>query len=100
VGLLAATVSGSTGRLGPGAVGAGLLLGAAIGVKAPYGLYGLAALWALRSLPRRSGVVAAAGLAVGAVAVLVPVHLWAGPHVFDQLRQAGRFTSLATPWRG
>jgi hypothetical protein len=38
-------------------------------------------------------------IGVAALAVLVPAHLWAGPHVFDQLRRASRFTSLATPWR-
>ena len=32
-------------------------------------------------------------------AVVVPLHLWAGPHVFDQLDRARRSISLATPWR-
>jgi hypothetical protein len=41
----------------------------------------------------------AASGTVGALAVLVPAHLWAGPHVFDQLGRAGRMVSLATPWR-
>jgi hypothetical protein len=86
-------------RLLTGVLPAGLLLGAAVGTKAPYGLFGLAALWMLRGLPPRRRLVAVAVLGVAALAVLVPAHLWAGPHVFDQLRQASRFTSLATPWR-
>jgi hypothetical protein len=86
-------------RLLTGALPAGLLLGAATGTKLPYGLFGLAALWGLRRLPRR--VVAARVAVVGIAAVLVVVtgQLWAGPHAFDQLRRASRFTSLATPWR-
>jgi hypothetical protein len=31
--------------------------------------------------------------------VLVPAYAWAGPHVWDQLRQASGFTSIASPWR-
>jgi len=78
---------------------AGLLLGAAVGMKAPYGLFGLAALWTLRGLPARRRVVSALALAAGALVVLVPAYRWAGPHAVDQLRAASRFTSLATPWR-
>ena len=37
--------------------------------------------------------------AAAALAVAVPLHLWAGPHVFDQLGRARRSVSLATPWR-
>ena len=78
---------------------AGMLLGGAVATKAPYGLFGLAALWSLRGLPPRRRIVGAVALAVGALVVLVPAYRWAGPHAFDQLRQASRFTSLATPWR-
>jgi hypothetical protein len=78
---------------------AGALLGAAVGMKAPYALAGLAALWAVRGLPwRRLVVVVGQGL-VGATVVLVPSYWWAGPQVGDQLARAGRMTSLATPWR-
>jgi hypothetical protein len=38
-------------------------------------------------------------LVVGALVVAVPLHLWAGPHVYDQLGHARRSISLATPWR-
>lgn len=78
---------------------AGILLGAAVGTKAPYALVGLAACWGLRRLPRPSAVRHVAWGAFGSLAVLVPAHLWAGPHVFDQLSRAGRMVSLATPWR-
>ena len=36
---------------------------------------------------------------LGAAVVLVPAHLWAGRHVFDQLRHARIYVSLADPWR-
>jgi hypothetical protein len=78
---------------------AGVLLGAAAGTKLPYAVAGLAVVWALRTVPpRRLAGMLAVGSA-GALAVLVPAHLWAGPHVFDQLGRAGRMVSLATPWR-
>jgi hypothetical protein len=78
---------------------AGALLGVAVGSKITFGLFGLALLWGLRGCPRpvllrRLGL----GL-LGAALVLVPAHLWAGPHVYDQLHQASRMVSLATPWR-
>jgi hypothetical protein len=78
---------------------AGVLLGAAVSVKAPYALFGLALLWGVRSWPRR-GLLRAVllGLA-GVLVVAVPAHLLAGPHVFDQLSAASRFVSIATPWR-
>ena len=78
---------------------AGLALGVAAGSKLPYAAAGVAVLWAHRRLPRLQQAVGAAALLVGAAAVLVPAHLWAGPHVYDQARDASRFTSLATPWR-
>lgn len=78
---------------------AGMLLGAAIGSKVTFGLFALALLWGLRRLPppvlaRRLGL----GL-LGALLVLVPAQLWSGPHTYDQLHQASRMVSLATPWR-
>ncbi|HET7477649.1 MAG TPA: hypothetical protein VFJ97_16705 [Dermatophilaceae bacterium] len=75
----------------------GLALGAAAGTKVTYAVAGLGVLWAWRALPglaRRVGL-----LGLGALLVLVPAHLWAGPHVFDQLLRARRSVSLATPWR-
>jgi hypothetical protein len=78
---------------------AGLALGVAAGSKLPYAAAGLAVLWAHRGLPSRQRAAGALALLVGAAAVLVPAHLWAGSHVYDQARDASRFTSLATPWR-
>jgi hypothetical protein len=78
---------------------AGILLGAAVSVKAPYALFGLALLWALRGWPRRDVLrTVLLGLA-GVLVVAVPAHLAAGPHVFDQLSSASRYVSIATPWR-
>ena len=77
-----------------GAAVAGALVGAAVAVKLPLALFGGALVWVLRRDPRRLVL-----LAVGALAVLVPTYLAAGPHVFDQLRRAATYVSLATPWR-
>ncbi|HST85425.1 MAG TPA: polyprenol phosphomannose-dependent alpha 1,6 mannosyltransferase MptB [Kineosporiaceae bacterium] len=78
---------------------AGMLLGVAVGSKITFALFGLAILWGLRDcarpvLLRRVGF----GL-LGALLVLVPAHLWSGPHTYRQLHQASRMVSLATPWR-
>jgi glycosyl transferase family 87 len=73
---------------------AGLLVGAAVAVKAPAALYGVALVWALRHDLRRIPA-----LAAGALGVLVPSYLLAGPHVFDQIRRASHYVSIATPWR-
>ena len=78
---------------------AGALFGAATATKAPYALFALAALWPLRHVPRaRAARLVGAG-AAAALVVLVPAHLAAGPHVFDQLGTASRYVSIATPWR-
>ena len=79
---------------------AGVLVGAAAGTKAPYALAGVAALWALPGPVARPAWWRSVGLGLlGAVAVLVPGYLWAGPHAFDQSRVAAGFTSIASPWR-
>jgi hypothetical protein len=79
---------------------AGVLLGAAVGVKAPYALFGLAALWAaVRGLPRARVVRNVLLAGASATAVLVPAYRWAGPHAFDQLGRASGFTTLSSPWR-
>jgi hypothetical protein len=80
-------------------VAAGVLTGLAVSTKVTYGVVGLAVLLAWfqhdrRHLLRHGSVYAAAGLAV-----VVPLHVWAGPHVFEQLLRARRSVSLATPWR-
>ncbi len=91
---------------------AGLLIGAAASIKAPYAVFGLAAAWGLLTAdPTRgasrddaAGVRARPGALLsglaGALLVAVPAHLLAGPHVFDQLGRASGFTSIASPWRG
>jgi hypothetical protein len=79
---------------------AGALLGAAVSVKAPYALFGLALLWEVRTWPRRELFRTVLVGLVGVLVVAVPAHLAAGPHVFDQLSAASRLVSIATPWRG
>jgi len=78
---------------------AGLVLGAAVSTKITYGIVGLAILWSWRSLARKSLVRNVIALAVSSVVVFVSLHLWAGPHVFEQLLKAGKGVSLATAWR-
>jgi hypothetical protein len=83
----------------PSVLGAGLagvLAGLAASTKITAGVIALAlALAWLRSDPvRRIGA-----LAVGALAVVVPLHLWAGPHVFDQVARQSGGVSYASPWR-
>ena len=78
---------------------AGLVLGAAVSTKITYGIVGLAILWSWRSLARKPLVRNLIALAVSSLAVFVSLHLWAGPHVFEQLLKAGKGVSLATAWR-
>ena len=69
-------------------------------MKLPYALAGLAALWGMRpAAGRRARPARRAGTGWAPLLVLVPAHLWAGPHVYGQLPRAGRMVSLATPWR-
>jgi hypothetical protein len=105
--LLGAHVDLLAAGLGLGAVllagrrplAAGALLGAAVGVKVTAVLIGPAVLWALWRRHRAASWRPIGLGLLGSAVVLVPVHLWAGPHVFDQLQRARRFVSLATPWR-
>ncbi len=78
---------------------AGAVLGLVVSTKVTYAVVGLAVLWSWRGLGRRDGVRRATALVLGSVAVALPLHLWAGPHVFDQLLRVRRSVSLATPWR-
>jgi len=78
---------------------AGLVLGATVSTKITYGIVGLAILWSWRSLARRALASKVTALAVSSLAVFVALHLWAGPHVFEQLGKAGKGVSLATAWR-
>lgn len=98
VDLLAAALGlGAIVLAGRRPVVAGLLLGAAAGVKITMLLLGPAVLYALWR--NRCGWRPAVQGTVGALVVLVPAHLLAGPHVLDQLGRARAFVSLATPWR-
>lgn len=76
---------------------AGVLLGAAVGVKLTFVLFAPAILYALWR--NRSGWRPVLLGVAGAALVLVPSYVVAGSHAFDQLGQARRFVSLATPWR-
>ena len=72
---------------------AGLLIGLAIAVKAPYGLFGLGLVIAAWRSPR-----AIAGLALGALAVDLTGYALAGwQSVTSQLADTGR-SSLIQPW--
>lgn len=84
---------------GVAALAGGCAAGAAVGIKVTAGvvlvaiLLGWLAEGRARALPR-------IGLALaGAALVLVPAHVWAGVHTYDQLGRSRRSISLATPWR-
>ena len=91
---LAAIVLAARSPLAAGVVG-----GLAVSTKITYGIAGVALLLAWWVHERSGFVRRALTLVVGALVVVVPLHLWAGPHVFDQLDRARRSISLATPWR-
>jgi hypothetical protein len=78
---------------------AGLVLGATVSTKITYGIVALAILWSWRSLVRKDLVRNVTALAASSLAVFVSLHLWAGPHVFEQLQKASKGVSLATAWR-
>jgi hypothetical protein len=78
---------------------AGLVLGATVSTKITYAIVGLAILWSWRSLVRKPMVRNMIALSVSSMTVVVFLHLWAGPHVFDQLTKASKGVSLATAWR-
>ncbi|WP_327048901.1 hypothetical protein OG320_14035 [Microbispora sp. NBC_01189] len=71
----------------------GVPLGLGVAVKATVGVVALGTAWELRGNPRRLALVA--GLATVTV---VAAYLLAGPHSLDQLLNASRSVSLATPW--
>jgi hypothetical protein len=76
------------------ALASGAFVGLGLSFKIPAALVGLGIVWALRR-----DVVRSAAVVVGAALVAAPAYLIAGPHVFDQLRRAAYYVSLATPWR-
>ncbi|HEY5248834.1 MAG TPA: hypothetical protein VIJ15_10360, partial [Dermatophilaceae bacterium] len=78
---------------------AGLVLGATVSTKITYGIVGLAIVWSWRRLAGRDLVRNLAALTLTSLGVFMSLHLWAGPHVFEQLGKAGKGVSLATAWR-
>jgi hypothetical protein len=79
----------------PSAFAGGALVGAAVAVKAPFGLYGIALLAPLVLMRDLRRAIALVG---GGLLVVVPAYVIAGPHVFDQTRQAAQRISRASPW--
>jgi hypothetical protein len=72
----------------------GILLGLGIAVKVTAGLVALGPAWELRRSPRRLLLVAGA-----AVVTVVVAYALAGPHALDQVLNASKSISLATPWK-
>jgi hypothetical protein len=78
---------------------AGLVLAAAVSTKITYGIVGLAILWSWRPLASKALVRNVSALAVSSLTLFAVLHLWAGPHVFEQLAKASKGVSLVTAWR-
>jgi hypothetical protein len=77
---------------------AGVALAVAVGTKLPYGAVAVGVVLAARATGHLTRGWVLRG-AAGALVVLVPAHLWAGVHAYDQTRTASRYVSLATIWR-
>lgn len=81
------------------ALAAGMLVGAAAGTKLTYAVVALGIVWAWRQWGTRAELgPRVRNLVLGALAVLVPCYLVAGPHAFTQLGRAGGSFSYASPW--
>jgi hypothetical protein len=98
VGALAALLLVRTHRIASWAL-AGVAAGAAVGIKVTAGVVLVAVLAGAVAEDRRAAPARCGALLAGALAVLVPAHLWAGLHTYDQLGRSRRSISLATPWR-
>ena len=98
VGLLVArtAAAGPGGRIPPArALMAGLLVGAAIGVKAPYAALGLALAWSCRN-----SVKAFAAAAAGGIVAVVPGYLIAGPAALaDLVWRGSNLVTFDSFWR-
>jgi hypothetical protein len=99
IGALALAGRQLAARAWTGPLLAGALLGAAVGVKVTFALFGPALLFALWRRDRWQSWRPALLGVLGSAIVLLPAQLWAGSHTLDQLSRARRFVSLATPWR-
>ncbi len=76
------------------AVPLGVALGTGIAVKVTTGLVALGPAWELRRRPARPALVAGSALAT-----VLACYWAAGPHALDQVRNASKTVSLATPWK-
>jgi len=98
VGLLVARTAGAGAgaRIPPArALAAGLLVGAAIGVKAPYAALGLALAWSCRN-----SVKAFAAAAAGGIVAVVPGYLIAGPAALaDLVWRGSNLVTFDSFWR-
>ncbi len=96
LGLLGLLIVSGDARLGPArALAAGVLVGAAAGVKIPLALLGIALAWSARR-----SVKALAAAAAGAALVLVPGYLIAGrPALTDLVWRSGNLVTFDSFWR-
>ncbi len=78
---------------------AGGALGLSVCTKVTYAVVGLAIVLAWLRVTSSTGARRIGALVVGALLVVVPLHLVFGLQVYDQLERARRSVSLATPWR-
>jgi hypothetical protein len=94
--LVARTGTAGAGKIPPArALAAGLLVGAAIGVKAPYFPLGLALAWCCRN-----SIKTAAAACAGGVVALVPGYLIAGPAALkDLVRTGSNLVTFDSFWR-
>ena len=78
-----------------GAALAGTLAALAVSSKFTYAVVALALILAFshRRVARTGTMLASAAVVTGAL------HLWAGPHVYDQLERSARAVALSSPWR-
>ena len=88
----------------PGWTGAalgGVFVALAGSTKFTYGVVAVGVVAAWWVVGHRSAALARlVGALVGGVVVVAgALHLWAGPHVYDQLLRSRQAVSLATPWR-
>ncbi len=84
-----------------GAALSGVVVALAASTKFTYAVVAVGIVAAWWVVGHRSGALArlVGALAGGFVVVAGALHLWAGPHVFDQLLRSRQAVSLATPWR-
>jgi hypothetical protein len=98
---LAAVVAAARMPGWTGAALSGVLVALAGSTKFTYAVVAVGVVAAWWVVGHRSAVLArlVGALAAGAVVVGGALHLWAGPHVYDQLLRSRQAVSLATPWR-